>query len=156
MTAEQCVQTGGMSGRALNLLEEPLIRVEMKDGVCVKMILPDVCAALAADRVGTFPALRRHQTHAWHAFLVQIATMGLEALGAADPPGDDPSDWAAVLRGADGRLAQETSRGAWSRPPTVPALLQGATPGSRSPPVREAIQETRADAGCARHACDGQ
>ncbi len=37
----------------------------------------DILAALSADAVVAFPALRPHQRQAWHAFLVQVAAMAL-------------------------------------------------------------------------------
>ena len=75
--------------RAFNVIEEPIIRVELTSGARERLTLPQVFAALAADRIETFPALRPHQNPAWHVFLVQIAAMGLEALGRTAPPGDD-------------------------------------------------------------------
>ena len=66
--------------RAFNVIEEPIIRVELTSGVRERSTLPQVFAALLADRVETWPALRPHQAPAWHAFLVQIGAMGLEAL----------------------------------------------------------------------------
>lgn len=137
MTDERPGQNEDMSAGALNVLAEPLIRVEMQDGVRTALTLPEVCAALAEDRVGTFPALRGHQTHAWHAFLVQLAAMGLEALGAAEPPGDDPSDWTAVFRALTTAWPGDEP---WClvSPPTVPALLQAPVPESES-----SLYETR-------------
>lgn len=41
---------------------------------------PSVCLSLAAlgrDEIRDFPALRPHQRHPWHAFLVQLAAMAL-------------------------------------------------------------------------------
>ena len=73
--------------RAFNVIEEPIIRVELTSGVRERSTLPQVFAALLADRVETWPALRPHQASAWHTFLVQIAAMGLEALGRTEPPG---------------------------------------------------------------------
>lgn len=84
--------------RAFNVIEEPIIRVELTSGARERLTLPQVFAALVADRVETWPALRPHQAPAWHAFLVQIAAMGLEAVGRTEPPGDDDATWAEVLR----------------------------------------------------------
>ena len=43
--------------------------------------LPEVYAALMADIVESFPAIRPHQRHAWHAFLVQLARWPCTATG---------------------------------------------------------------------------
>ena len=131
MTDERHGSTGEKGTLAFNVLEEPFIRVEMKGGVRAALTLPEVCGALAADRVGTFPGLRGHQTHAWHAFLVQLAAMGLEALGEAEPPGDDAAGWATVLRTL---TADWPGDEPWClvSPPTVPALLQAPIPEAES------------------------
>ena len=131
MTDERSGQIGHIGTRAFNILEEPLIRVEMHDGVRAALTLPEVCAALAADRVGTFPALRSHQAHAWHAFLVQLVAMGLEVLGEAEPPGEDAAGCAAVLRAL---TADWPGDEPWClvSPLTVPALLQAPIPEAES------------------------
>ena len=113
--------------RALNVIEEPVIRVELSSGARERSTLPRVLATLAADRVETFPSLRPHQAPAWHAFLVRIAAMGLEALGWTEPPGDDEAGWSEVVRAlTPDRPADEL----WClvTPPQCPALLQAPVP----------------------------
>lgn len=62
-------------GDALNLLDDPLIRVVG----AAPATLPDLCARIARGHaVPAFPALRPHQRHAWHAFLVQLGVIALE------------------------------------------------------------------------------
>ena len=56
----------------LNILTEPVIRLDLSGGVRKDANLPEVFAALVSDKVVSFPALRPHQRHAWHAFLVQL------------------------------------------------------------------------------------
>ena len=52
-----------------NLLRDPLIRIETATGI-ERVSLPGVFAALAADRVESFPALRAHQApHSLHMLL---------------------------------------------------------------------------------------
>ena len=80
-----------------NLLTEPLIRIATADGTCVAT-LPEVYAALMADEVDTFPALRPHQCHACHAFLVELGAMGMHRAGVSEPP-TDAGNWAALIRG---------------------------------------------------------
>ena len=63
----------------------------------VEASLPEVYAALVADRVEAFPALRPHQRHAWHAFLVQLGAMALHQAGRTEPPAD-AGEWQELLR----------------------------------------------------------
>lgn len=58
-----------------HLLEDPLIPVKRFDGTDQQLNLPELLSALLADEIHSFPTLRPHQTHAWHAFLVQLAAM---------------------------------------------------------------------------------
>ena len=81
----------------LNLLTEPRFRLSTADGTR-SGTLPDAYAALMADEVEAFPALRPHQRHAWHAFLVQLGTMALHRAGISEPPAHSV-EWAALLRG---------------------------------------------------------
>ena len=80
-----------------NILTEDLICVAMKCGVRAAS-LPEVYAALMVDNVNGFPALRPHQRHAWHAFLVQLGAMAMHRAGLSEPP-DDATEWAALIRG---------------------------------------------------------
>ncbi len=80
-----------------NLLMEPLIRMESADE-SKKASLPDVYAALMADHVDAFPALRPHQRHAWHAFLVQLGVIAMQRAGFEEPP-EDADAWREIIRG---------------------------------------------------------
>ena len=108
---------------AFNVIDEPIIRVELASGATERLTLPQVFAALVVDRVETWPALRPHQAPAWHAFLVQIAAMGLEAVDSTEPPGDDDVAWADVLRALTPKWPNDEP---WClvTPPACPALLQ--------------------------------
>ena len=80
-----------------NLLTEPLIRYRQPGGTLCEASLPEVYAALMADQVEAFPALRPHQRHAWHAFLVQLGAMAVHRDGLADPP-SDAEGWRHIIR----------------------------------------------------------
>ena len=80
-----------------NLLTEPLIRYHSSAGN-LEASLPEVYAALMADKVIAFPALRPHQRHAWHAFLVQLGAMAMHRAGLDAPP-ETAEDWAGLIRG---------------------------------------------------------
>ncbi len=81
-----------------NILTDQLIRMDTRDRGRISAPLPDVYAALMVDEVDAFPALRPHQRHAWHAFLVQLGAMALRRAGASEPPADSKA-WAALIRG---------------------------------------------------------
>lgn len=82
----------------LNILTEPLIRIAQTGGPAEFLSLPQVYAALMADEVDAFPALRPHQRHAWHAFLVQLGAMAIHRAGLSEPPGD-ADEWQSLIRG---------------------------------------------------------
>ena len=50
------------------------------------------------DEVAGFPALRSHQRHAWHAFLVQLGALAVHRAGLSEPP-TDPAAWLRLIRG---------------------------------------------------------
>ncbi len=81
-----------------NILKDPLIRFDRADGACVEASLPEVYAALMANEVDAFPALRPHQRHAWHAFLVQLGVMAMHRAGASESSFDSVV-WADLIRG---------------------------------------------------------
>ena len=81
----------------LNILTEPLIRIDGRNGLR-SASLPQVYTMLIADEVEAFPALRPHQRHAWHAFLVQLGALATYWSGTTDPPEDEAS-WAELIRG---------------------------------------------------------
>ena len=80
----------------LNILTERLIRIATTAGVCWAT-LPEVLAALMTDDVEAFPALRPHQRHAWHAFLVQLGVMAMHRDGGSEPP-KDAVEWVRLIR----------------------------------------------------------
>ena len=81
----------------LNILTEPVIRMDTAAGRR-EASLPEVYAALMLDEVVAFPALRPHQRHAWHAFLVQLGAMAMHRAGVAEPP-SGAGEWAGLIRG---------------------------------------------------------
>ena len=81
----------------LNLLTEPLIHFNHSDGGRRKASLTQVYAALMSDEVESFPALRPHQRHAWHAFLVQLGAMAIHRAGEDSPP-ETAEEWHRIIR----------------------------------------------------------
>lgn len=83
--------------QSFSLLTKALFRVQA-DGAHLRLTLPEVCARLSASEDLEFQALRPHQQPAWHAFLVQLACLALEAEDWPDLPTDAES-WSRLLRG---------------------------------------------------------
>ena len=81
-----------------NILTEPIIRYDTADGKRIAASLPEVYAALVTDVVNAFPALRPHQRHAWHAFLVQLGTMAMHRAEVDTPP-QTAEEWTGLIRG---------------------------------------------------------
>ncbi len=79
-----------------NILTDPLIRINVA-GNTYPAPLPETYAALMDDKVDSFPALRPHQRHAWHAFLVQLGAMAMHRAGLAEPP-RDAEEWLRIIR----------------------------------------------------------
>ena len=79
-----------------NLLTAPIIRLSASAGVR-HASLPETYAALMHDEVAAFPALRPHQRHAWHAFLVQLGAMAMHRAGIREPL-QDAETWQRIIR----------------------------------------------------------
>ena len=80
-----------------NILTERLIRFSHSRNFIVEASLPEVYAALMADDIDAFPALRPHQRHAWHAFLVQLGVIAMHRARLTKPP-TDADDWRRIIR----------------------------------------------------------
>ena len=80
-----------------NILTEPLVHFNRTGEGQTKASLPEVYAALMADEVDAFPALRPHQRHAWHAFLVQLGAMAMQRAGVGEPP-ENMDEWRRIIR----------------------------------------------------------
>ena len=80
----------------LNILTEPLIRITTAQGTRLAS-LPEVYGALMGDEVEAYPALRPHERHAWHAFLVQLGVMAMHRAGLSEPLAE-ASEWEELIR----------------------------------------------------------
>lgn len=102
-----------------------------------RLTLPGVFAALMRNEVESFPALRPHQRHAWHAFLVQVGALALHAKERSDPPLDEES-WALLLRGLTPDFPKDEP---WSlvAPPDRPALLQPPIPSGNLGELKKVV-----------------
>lgn len=73
-----------------DLLDEPVFRVRDGQGAARILTLPGVLAALGgASEIESFTGLQAHQTHPWHAFLVQLAAIALHRAGEESPALDE-------------------------------------------------------------------
>jgi CRISPR system Cascade subunit CasA len=110
-----------------SLLTDPLIRYRRaSDGQTASASLPQLFVALAADEVRDYPALRPHQRHPWHAFLVQLAAIALHKT-------ERTAFFETAQEWRDALLAltpDDTDGAAWClvSPPGRAAFLQAATP----------------------------
>ena len=81
-----------------NLLTERVIRIDTDSTPALRATLPETYALLMQDQALAFPALRPHQRHAWHAFLVQLGSLAIHRAGLNEPP-DSVEEWRRILRG---------------------------------------------------------
>ena len=87
------------------------------------MSLPEAYEALAADGVASFPALRPHQRHAWHAFLAQLGVIAMQRSGEATPP-RTAGGWRALLRELTAEFSDDEPWQLIVDDPTQPAFMQ--------------------------------
>ena len=106
-----------------NLLANPLIRVRLAAGGSAVLSLPEVYEALAADGVASFPALRPHQRHAWHAFLAQLGVIAMQRSGEAGPP-RTAGEWRALLRELTAGFSDDEPWRLIVDDPAQPAFMQ--------------------------------
>ena len=81
-----------------NILTENLIRYKCDNGKIVWASLPQVYAALVADDIAAFPALRPHQHQpAGHSFLVQLGVMAIHNASLSELP-TNADEWSQIIR----------------------------------------------------------
>jgi CRISPR system Cascade subunit CasA len=117
---------------AHDLLHDPLITVTLRGGTRAALTLPGVLAALAADQIDDFCALRPHQEHPWYALLTQLAAIAADRAGHGEGPlPDDPAAWLAWLA-----ALTPGAPSAWclvADDDALPAFLQPGQPKGASP-----------------------
>jgi len=108
-------------------LTEPVIRARWRDELATTWTLPGVMAELARGEIASFPVLRPHQRHVWHAFLVQLATLALLKGGRSElPEGED--DWRELIRGLTPEWPDDEPWSLVVEDVSRPALLQPPVP----------------------------
>ncbi|MDE2850450.1 MAG: type I-E CRISPR-associated protein Cse1/CasA [Acidobacteriota bacterium] len=106
-----------------NLLTDPLIQVRPVVGKPMAMSLPEIFETASTDEVATFPALRPHQRHAWHAFLAQLGTIAVQQAGLAELP-CAASEWRILLRGVTPDFDDDAPWRLVVDDPAKPAFMQ--------------------------------
>ncbi|MCD6305152.1 MAG: type I-E CRISPR-associated protein Cse1/CasA, partial [Deltaproteobacteria bacterium] len=69
----------------MNLLTDPLLRVQTAASEVRQMSLPELFSALGRDEVESLPGLQRHQADALHVFLCYLAGAILARSGDTEP-----------------------------------------------------------------------
>ena len=92
----------------MNLLVDPLIRVETSEGM-TEMSLPALLESLGQDRVERLPGLQLHQEDPFHVFLTSLATAILSRDYMSDPVQTE-GYWLEGLR----KLASSAGDDAWT------------------------------------------
>lgn len=128
----RCERSPALAGTAQpspmhNLLVDPLIQTRLQGGQMARLSLPEVFAALTADRVAAFPALRPHQRHAWHAFLCQLGVVALHRAGLRDAVESD-CEWRTLLRATTAGFADDQPWRLVVDDPGQPAFMQPPSP----------------------------
>ena len=108
-----------------NILEDPIVRISTANGSHRCVSLPEIYAALMQDKIDAFPALRPHQRHAWHAFLVQLGAMAIHRAGLNEPP-DDAEEWQRILRGLTPEFSDDEPWHLIVEDTSKPAFMQPA------------------------------
>jgi len=110
-----------------NLLTDRLLHYRQTEtGERIAANLPELFVAMALDHVRDFPALRPHQRHPWHAFLVQLAAIALNS-AERDVPFGSPAEWRAALLAL---TPDDLAGAAWHlvSPADKPAFMQAPEP----------------------------
>ena len=106
-----------------NLLTDPIINTQEVDGKEQLMTLPEVMAAVCAERELTFPGLRPHQKHSWNAFVTQLAYLALTENSPPRLP-TSPEEWQRAIRALTPSFPKDEPWNLIVEDPTKPAFLQ--------------------------------
>lgn len=124
---------------AFNMLAEPLLTAIVGGGPRKGWTLPDALAELSAGVDLSWSALRPHQEHAWHAFLVQLAAIALDRAGKTDLPRDEGA-WRQLLLGLTGGaiepwclMVEDVAQPAFFQPPIPEGSLVALTKTKETP-----------------------
>ena len=100
--------------------------------------LPAVLARLAEGTISDFPALRTHQRHAWHAFLVQLAALALLHAREESLPTNEVH-WSELLRALTPAWPSDEPWHLVSEH-DQPAILQAPVPDGELTPFKNRVE----------------
>ena len=106
-----------------NFLTDRLIAVNISIGSSVRASILETLALLMRNEVDSFPALRPHQRHAWHAFLVQLGALAMHRAGLTEPP-KDSEEWLRLIRGLTPDYPEDEPWSLVVDDITMPAFMQ--------------------------------
>ena len=106
-----------------NVLKNHVVNVDHPDRSRSLRTIPGVLADCMSGKAESFPAVRAHQAHPWHAFLVQLGAIAMDKANLSEPP-ETEDHWHSIIQA----LTEEyPSHEPWQMTvsdPTVPAFLQ--------------------------------
>lgn len=129
MVQQENLESAG-NGLYCSLLDEPLFHYRaIQGGERYEVTLPELFVAMAQNAVRDFPALRPHQRHPWHAFLVQLAAIVLHRAGRSEVF-TTANEWRAALLAL---TPDDPDGAAWClvSPLSRPAFMQPPAPGGK-------------------------
>ena len=86
----------GMKNTQIDLLDEPIFSVQIEGGKRQLQTIPEILESLGKTCAVEFPALQKHQSHPWYAFLVQVAVIALYH-GSRGSASQDKETWQKLL-----------------------------------------------------------
>ena len=107
----------------LNLLTTQLLRAQTIDDEIKEVTLPEALHMLWSGQIDHFPAVRTHQQHAWHSFLVQLAFLATKD-GRKSPMPASPQHWMNLLRELTPEYPRDEPWHLLIQDITVPAFMQ--------------------------------
>ncbi len=111
----------------INILEDLVIRQRKGREPIRTCSLPETIANLITEETQYFPALRPHQRHAWHAFLVQLCTMAMLNSGREEIP-QSPEEWREIIAALTPEWPDQEPWMLSNQDITVPAFMQPPEP----------------------------
>jgi CRISPR system Cascade subunit CasA len=112
-----------------NLLDSHVVKASLVNSEAKGLSFPELYEHLASDSIASFPALRPHQRHAWHALLCQLGALACLRSGLAAPPAS-AAEWLVALRTLTPDYPDDAPWHLISLPDR-PAFLQAPVPGGR-------------------------
>ena len=117
--------------RSESLLVRPTFSIRTPGGSTSTLSLTELLATLGSSEVEAFLGLQAHQTHAWHAFLVQLAAIAMHRGDQTEVPVEATSWESLLLALTDDRyepwtlVVEDLAHPAFMQPPVPEGTLNG-------------------------------